>query len=200
MPRIDLAEPYAIRLARQSIRDSLMSPGEECILVHMMHPNELQDDPAYPRCPVCYDDVYTGSAKFDCERCYGTTFDGGVKDIYRAWALFTDSDDDETFGKRGFWHPIARSVQTEHIPDLWKRDFVIRVGEWTQDHRVVSIDSIYVFKTVTNESVRTGNVKGQTGYDTVAQRADLQQVAENWPIRKYPFIGKRFDRFDGRPR
>lgn len=200
MARIDLAEPYAIRLFRQNIRDSLMSHGEEVVLIHMLHPNEVQDDPNYPRCPVCFDSIYGQGAKFDCPQCYGTTFDGGVKDIFRAWALFTDADDDESFGKRGFWHPIASSVQTEHVPDLWKRDFVVRVGGWSADHRVESIDSIYVFKAVTNESLRTGALRGQTSYDTVSQRADLQQISTDMPINLYPFVGKKFDRFDGRPR
>lgn len=200
MARIDLVEPYAIRLARQSIRDSLMSHGEECVLIHMLHVSEVENDPNYPRCPVCYDDIYGTGAKFDCERCYGTTFDGGVKDIFRAWAMFTDADDDESFGKRGFWHPIASSVQTEHLPDLWKRDFVVRVGSWTVDKRIESVDSIYVFKSVTNESLRTGNMIGQTTYDTVAQRADLQQISPDMPIGLYPFVGTRFDRFDGHPR
>ena len=200
MARIDLVEPYAIRMARQSIRDSLMSHGEECVLIHMMHANEVQDDPNYPRCPACYDDVYSGSSQFDCNRCYGTTFDGGVKDIYRAWAMFTDANDEETFGKRGLWHPIASTVQTEHVPDLWQRDFVVRVARWTADKRVAEIDAVYVFKSVTNESLRTGNMIGQTGYDTVGQRADLQQISPDMPINKYPFVGTRFDRFDGKPR
>ena len=200
MARIDLVEPYAIRLARQSIRDSLMSHGEECILLHMFHPNEVQDDLRYPRCPVCFDDLYSQGAKYDCPNCYGTTFDGGVKDVFRAWAIFTDANDEETFGKRGVWHPVASSIQTEHIPDLWQRDYVVRVGSWTMDHRVESVDSIYVFKGVTNESLRTGNRLGQTLFDTVGQRADLQQISADMPIGKYPFVGQRFDRFDGRPR
>ena len=200
MPRIDLVGPYAIRLFRQNIRDSLMSHGEECVLVHMLHVPEVQDDPNYPRCPVCWDDVYKQASKFDCPNCYGTTFDGGVKDIYRAWGLFTDSNDEETFGKRGMWHPIASSVQTEHVPDLWQRDFVVRVARWSADHRIEEIDAIYVFKGVTNESLRTGAMIGQTGYDTVSQRADLQLISKDMPINKYAFLGQRFDRFDGRER
>jgi hypothetical protein len=106
----------------------------------------------------------------------------------------------ETFGKRGLWHPIASSVQTEHLPDLWQRDYVVRVGKWGPDHRVESVDGIYVFKQVVNESLRTGAMRGQTVYDTISQRADLQLIAENMPIHRYPVEGVQFDRFDGRPR
>lgn len=198
MARIDLVEPYAIRLARQSVRDSLMSHGEECVLLHMYHANEVQD--TVPRCPACYDDVYKQGDRYDCNRCFGTTFDGGVAQAFRAWALFTDANDAETFGKRGLWHPIASSVQTEHLPDLWQRDYVVRVASWTPDHRVADVDGIYVFKQVVNESLRTGAMRGQTVYDTISQRADLQLIADNMPISLYPVKGVQFDRFDGRPR
>jgi hypothetical protein len=175
-----------------------MSHGEECILVHMYHANEVQDK--HPRCPACYDDVYKQGDKYDCNRCYGTTFDGGVAQASRAWALFTDAQDVETFGKRGLWHPIASSVQTESLPDLWQRDYIIRVASWTQDHRVDEVDGIYVLKQVVNESLRTGAMRGQTVYDTISQRADLSMIAENMPIYLFPVKGFQFDRFDGKPR
>lgn len=129
MVRVDLTEPYAIRQAREAVRDSLRSHGEECVLLHMYHVNEVQD--VVPRCPACYDDVYKQGERYDCPRCYGTTFDGGVARVHRAWALFTDAQDVETFGKRGLWHPIASSVQTEPFPDLWQRDYVVRVARWS---------------------------------------------------------------------
>lgn len=196
--RIDLAEPYAIRQARESVRDSLRSHGEECVLLHMHHANEAQD--VVPRCSWCYDEVYKQGDRYDCDRCYGTTFEGGVAQAFRAWAIFTDANDEETFGKRGVWHPIASSVQTEPFPDLWRRDYVIRVASWTPDHRVVEVDGIYVFKTVVNESLRTGGMRGQTDYDTISQRADLQLIAETMPIYQFPAKDVRFDRFDNRPR
>jgi hypothetical protein len=198
MPRIDLPEPYAIRLARQSVRDSLMSHGEECVLLHMYHANEVQDK--RPRCAVCFDDIYKQGSKYDCPRCYGTTFDGGVMHAYRGWAIFTDENDAEVFGKRGLWHPIAGSIQTEHQPDLWQRDYVIRVNSWSRDHVVEEIDGIYVMKQVVNESLRTGAMHAQTVYDTISQRADIQMIADNMPISQFPVKGVRFDRFDGRPR
>ena len=198
MVRIDLTEPYAIRQARESVRDSLRSHGEECLLLHMHHANEAQD--VVPRCPACFDDTYKQGDRYDCNRCYGTTFDGGVAQAFRAWAIFTDAQDVETFGKRGFWHPIASSIQTEHLPDLWQRDYVIRINRWTADHRVDEVDGIYVLKQVTNESLRTGAMRAQTNYDTIAQRAELSMIAENMPIHLFPTVGVQFDRFDGRPR
>lgn len=198
MTRVDLPEPYAIRQAREAVRDSMRSHGEEAVLLHMYHVNEVQD--LQPRCPACYDDIYKQGERYDCTRCYGTTFDGGVARAHRAWAIFTDANDAEVFSKRGLWHPVASSVQTEHQPDLWQRDYIVRVAEWTPDHRVKEIDSIYVLKQVVNESLRTGGMHSQTAYDTVGQRCDVQAIAENMPIYLYPVKGVRFDRFDGRPR
>lgn len=164
----------------------------------MYHANEVQDQ--VPRCSACYDDIYKQGDRYDCRRCYGTTFEGGVASAHRAWAIFTDAQDVETFGKRGIWHPIASTVQTEHLPDLWQRDYVVRVNRWTPDHRVAEVDGIYVLKQVVNESLRTGAMRAQTVYDTIGQRADLSMIAENMPIYLYPVKGQRFDRFDGRPR
>ena len=194
MTRLDLPEPYAVRQARESVRDSLRSHGEECILVHMYHANEVQD--TRPRCPVCYDDVYKQGERYDCERCYGTTFDGGVAEVFRAWAIFTDANDSESFDKTGLWHPVNCSIQTEHLPDLWQRDYIVRVSRWSQDHRPEEIEGIYVLKQVVNESLRTGSMHAQTRYDTMSQRADGQLIADNMPIYKYPIIGQRFSRFD----
>lgn len=198
MARIDLIEPYAVRFARQSIRDSLMSHGEECILFKTYHVNEDQD--VQPRCPVCWDDVYEQNQSFDCDRCYGTGFDLGVKHVFRAWAIFTDAQDEEQISSRGYWHPQDCNMQTEHIPDLWQRDYVARISGWTADHRPTGVEGFYVLKQVTNESLRTGNRIGQTSFDNVGQRADVQHIAKEMPICKFPIIGQVFHRYDGRER
>jgi hypothetical protein len=75
------------------------------------------------------------------------------------------------------------------------RETLIREAAFPEE-----IEGIYVLKQVTNESVRTGNMHAQTRYDTIGQRADAQLIADDMPIYKYPVIGARFERFDGRPR
>lgn len=187
-------------MARESIRDSLRSHGEECILVHLLHAAEVQDDPAYPRCPACFDDIYSQGDKYDCGNCLGTTFAKGYKSANRAWGLFGDAVDKETFGKRGMYHPTARNIHTEAYPDLWDRDFVIRLTGWSIDHRPTGIEGIYVFSEVANETIRTGNHFGQTELHNVGQRGDLQRVASDMPISRLPVIGQVFSRVDGRER
>lgn len=175
-----------------------MSHGEECVLLHTYH--VTRDEGIQPRCPLCFDDIYSQGERQDCDNCYGTTFHGGIKQAWRAWGLFTDADDPETIGKRGVWNPSERNLHTEHEPDLIQRDFVVRVSAWGPGHRVDEIEGIYVLKNTNNESLRTGNRFGQTQFDTVGQRADIQRVAEAMGIYKYPVIGRVFERFDGRPR
>ena len=197
MPRIDLPENYAVRFARQSVNDSLMSHGEECVVLHTYHVNT--DEDIQPRCPECYDDLYQAGQKNDCGTCYGTTFLGGIKDAYRVWGIFTDAKDEEDYGKRGVWHPVARNLHTEYYPDLWQHDFVVRVTHWSADHRPQNIEGIYVFDSVQNESLRTGNRPGNISLDNIGQRADLQRLAEQMPIHRYPILGVVFDRAETVP-
>ena len=50
MARLDLIEPYAVRFARQSIRDSLSSHGEEVVLMHAYpgYPGQVHRDARTP--------------------------------------------------------------------------------------------------------------------------------------------------------
>lgn len=192
--RIDLPENYAVHQARQAVKNSLQSHGEEVVLLSCYHVNSDYDD--QPRCPECFDDLYQAGEKNDCPTCYGTTFQGGIKNAYRAWALFTDAADQEDHTKHGVWHPIKRNVHTEHLPDIMEHDFIIRVTSWSTDYRPVGVEGIYVCDVVTNESLRTGNRPGQITMDAVGQRADVERLSEQMPIYRYPIVGTRFGRMD----
>jgi hypothetical protein len=158
-----------------------------------------EDEDTVSRCPACYDDIYEQPDRFDCTRCYGTSFDGGVKERWRAWAIFTDTLEVEDISARGVWHPIKRQLHTEHKPDLWKRDFVVRATDW-DGTTIVAVEGIYVFDDVTMESLRTGNQSGQITRDVVGQRASLNRISEEMPIYQLPLAGRSFARFDGKPR
>jgi hypothetical protein len=192
--RIDLPENYAVGFARQAVRNSLQSHGEEVVLLSCYHINA--DYGSQPRCPECYDDLYQAGEKNDCPTCYGTTFLGGIKDVHRAWAIFTDAADQEDHTKRGVWHPIKRNVHTEYTPDIMEHDFIVRVTSWSTDYRPQGVEGIYVCDVVTNESLRTGNRPGQITLDAVGQRADVERLSEQMPIYRYPIVGTRFERAD----
>ena len=198
MPRVDLPEDWAVGHLRQAVRDSLMSHGEECILLSMYH--VARDQGTVPRCPDCYDDVYASDSRPDCTRCWGTSFDGGVSVAARSWGLFTDADNDENLRRDGVWANNNRQLQTEPHPELWQHDYVVKVLRWTKDHRPVSIEGVYVTDVVDVVSLRTGNLTGNTERDNVGQRTVLDRVPDDHVIYQYPIIGQRFDRIDGKER
>ena len=197
MARIDLFENYAVNLTRQSVRDSLMSHGEEAILLSMYHANADKD---FKRCPSCWDEDYNQPEDNTCTICYGTTFYGGVKQACRAWAIFTDQNQDEEIGKRGVWASDKRKIQTEPFPNLIQHDFVVRIRRWSRDHKPLEVEGFYVCGEVSQDSIRTGNKFGQYSWDSVGQNASLEELSSSEPITKYPVLGKSFPRWDGKVR
>lgn len=199
MPRIDLPEDWAVRHHRQLVKDSLMSHGEECVILSMFHPNA---DKKQLRCTNCYDEDYHQSEDpQNCDVCYGTTFQGGVKSFARVWGMFTDQSQSEIIGRRGFWAADDREIQTEPFPDLIQHDYVVRVRKWSRDHIPLEVEGYYVCEVVTQDSLRTGNRFGQYSWDTIGQRAQIHKLqASSESITRFPVLGVRFDRLDGKVR
>lgn len=189
MPRIDLAEDYSVKLARQTVRDSLLSHGEECIVLQMYHVGT--DENSAPRCPH-YDDIYKQSENSNCPQCYGSTFAGGVKSAVRVWGIFTDHVAAEQIGQNGVWTPDQRDMQTEAFPLLTEHDFVVRIRMWDSSHKPLEVEGYYGIQQVTRNSLRTGNRFGQFKWDVVGQKATITELQKNSPICSYPVIGVQF--------
>ena len=191
---IKLVEDYTVNYARDAVRTSLARFGEEAILLQLFHPGV--DDDA-DRCPVCFDDVYPSAGFLDlggrvCTQCYGTTFNGGVKAAQRVWAVFSDSTNQESIGKHGTWVKDAREIQCEPFPALIEHDVVVRVQQWSPDHRPLVVGGYYALQEVTRDSIRTGNRFGQSTWDVVGQRAQLLKLQAKVPILGYPVLGVQF--------
>jgi len=198
MARLDLEEKWAVAHLRESVRDSLRSHGEECILFSMYRTSRHQN--IVPRCPDCYDEIYAGKARPDCTRCWGTSFDGGIFKVNRAWAIFTGADNDETQLRTGVWSSNKRDLQTESYPELDQHDYVARVESWTRDHRPRVLNGIWITGVVDVVSLRTGGVFNDYAKAGVGQRTQIDRVPEDQVIYQYPIIGQRFDRIDGKER
>lgn len=188
MAAIKLTESYAIDSLRRDVRDSLIMAGEPCILLQMYHPVVDKDA---PRCPNCHDDIYT-SGEGDCDICYGTTVEGGIKSARRVYGLFSDHIAAEVFAKQGGWPPDAREIQTEAFPLLLEHDIVVRVRDW-DGRRPVSVEGFYNIAQVTRTSLRTGTRSGQQTWDVVGQRAAITIVNQTLPVTKFPIIGRSFE-------
>lgn len=174
MARVDLTEPYAIRMARRNVRESLMAHGEEVIALRMYHTDP--DQGVQPRCPVCYDDAYEQGDTAYCTACYGTTFEGGVKVMSRTWAMLTTDNLNEDIRKRGVYQPFTHQVQMEWNPALVENDYFLRVKRWSMDHRPLELHAAYVVRAMQPEIVRTGNQLVQDGNDYVGQRGTCDQL------------------------
>lgn len=185
---IKLVEDYAVKQARNLVRESLQTHGEQCIALAMYHPFFDADR---PNCPYCNDDVYTGSGE-NCSICWGTGIQGGVKYAAKVWAMFTDTPGVEKYDKRGVWVADVREIQTEAFPLLLEHDYVIRVRRWNENHTPAEIEGYYGIQQVTRDSLRTGNRFGQSAADIIGQKAQLSKLADNVNIAKFPVIGVPF--------
>lgn len=181
MGRVDLTEPYAIRSMRQRVRESLQMHGEEVVALHMFHTDP--DQGVQPRC-VCFNDVYQQGDHAGCDLCYGSTFEGGIKELSRAWAMFTTDTLDEKQTRQGEYQPFSHQVQLESLPTLVENDYLLRIGKWTRDHRPLNIFAAYDLKSMTPESLRTGNQLGQDGKDYIGQRGKATQLPRSHAIFK----------------
>lgn len=189
MAVIKLTEPYAITQLRRDVRDSLMTNGEQAILLQLYHPGE---DDSVP-CPQCGDDLYK-SPEMDCPSCYGTMFDGGVRKAMKVWAMFSDKPYTESHGPRGEFHPDAREVQLEAFPRVMEHDVVVRVDGWNATGTPSSVYGYYILQGVNQRSLRTGNRFGQSSFDIVAQKAQLTRLPESMKaITMYPILGQFFE-------
>lgn len=189
MAAIKLTEQYAIDSLRRDVRDSLIMAGEPCILLQMYHPAR---DQGLPRCPNCQDDVYTGG-EGDCDICYGTTIEGGIKSARRVYALFSDTLWAEQNAKQGQWIPDAREIQTEAFPLLVEHDYVVRVRGWDDNLRPLEVEGFYNIAQVTRVSLRTGTRSGQQNWDVVGQRAAITVVNQTLSITRFPVVGRSFE-------
>lgn len=186
MGRVDLVEDFATRTLRKQVREAMQAHGEEIIALRMYHP--VLDEPAQPRCPNCYDDVYKQGEFFDCTVCYGTTFKGGIKELARCWAILSSSPDEEERKKRGVYQRVPRSIMFESSVDLKQNDYFFRVRRWSKAHEPVEMGEAYVLDQVSEDDLHTGNQFKQTPQDVVGQKARISGLDPGHVI--YRVVGR----------
>lgn len=199
MAVIRTPQPYTSSWVANSTREALMTVGEELILLHTYHVHDDLD--TVPRCQ-CYNIIYEQSSTWDCPHCYGTTFLGGIKNMWRVWGVFSDHPIDETYSKQGMWTADDRSVQIEAEPTIMRHDFLIRVTQWDNLHEPVSYGDRYVIGEINQLSLRTGNQYGQQNdhSDSYGQKANLHRLPPNHPIQQYTVPSGQLARIDSFPR
>lgn len=200
--RVDLIEPYAVRDMRRRVKESMQAHGEEVVLFPLYHASV---DRQAPRCPVCYDDIYSSSGDSQCPACYGTGFDGGYKEKFRSWAMLGTDDVEESIKRHGEYSPTTGSVNFEGLPELMENDVFARVKSWSKDHRPLDVEGIYRIDRVQVDSLRTGNVFAQLPSNSVGQRSTYSRLDDTSPFYKMLTDGTldpqiSVPRYDGMPR
>lgn len=182
MAVIKLIEDYAVSQLRKDVRDALTLAGEQAILLQLFH---VGDTDAVA-CPECGDDIYK-SPEHDCTVCYGTMFEGGVRQSQKVWTLFTDKAAPEQLGARGDFQPDQRSVQFEAFPLVVEHDVIVRVRSWAADGNPAELEGYYMLGIPQRRSLRTGSRFGQYGWDVVGQKAQISELPESMKmITQYP--------------
>lgn len=187
---IKMVNQYSVARARNSVRGSLQAHGEQVILLSMFHARDN-----VRRCPNCTNSAYSGGSAM-CPICYGTGFQGGVKEARRVWALFSDHRNDENYTKRGVFTPDSREMQTEAFPELLEHDNVVRVRSWDPNFVPLELEGTYGIGQVVQDSLRTGARFGQYYWDVIGQRAPVTRLADNLKITDYPIVGRAFAPFE----
>lgn len=122
------SQAWAVEQERRRHNQALWMVGETTMFALMWHIEDFQEG-LVERCRTCYDsqgaiaDVYGQSDQNKCLDCFGTTFDGGFKAIIIRPAIFSDTDEGETFHGRGVIHPNDLAI--ESTPD-----FRVRNGDY----------------------------------------------------------------------
>ena len=189
MAVVKLVEPYAITQGRKDVRDALTLTGEQCIALQMYHPI---NDPDAPRCPSCYNALYKQAKEYACPDCYGTTFEGGIKEIDRIWAIFTQNDNNEPINNQGVWNADNRNVQMEAFPILSQRDYIVRVKRWGPNFTPLAVDGIWATGRVNVQTLRTGSMWDTQEYAGIGQFCTSNLMPDNHPIYSVPILGISF--------
>lgn len=173
--------------------------GEEMIAIRMYHVNIDAD--TQPRC-VCYNDVYADGQEKTCGLCYGTTFAGGIKEVWRVWGIVTDDNQNEKIDKVGVWQAEDHRIQMEPWPVLTQNDYILRVQQWdTSRQAPLILGRFYKLTNVEEVTVRTGNRFGTANADRIAQRVNASILPKTHVINKFDVeTDVTFPRYDGQPR
>lgn len=185
MAVVRLPQPYASNHVAMQNFEALQTVGEQVIYLRMFHVNI--DHETHPRCTNCYDPDYNQQDQFKCPVCYGTTYQDGVKQACRAWAIVGDAQNQEDFSRQGVWNKERVTAQLEITPTTMTNDYIIRVARWSVTNVPLELGERYILEDVGVRSVRTGAGFGQVPRrDFFGQKTYMSKVDPNHPIQLYP--------------
>ena len=111
-----------VRYLKKAVREALEAEGELALFYQMYNPQNAE---GVPRCPYCSNPAYLqmdyAGSQAICPYCYGTTFEGGIKQAYFLPLLFSKPEVRDNHMPYG---DLAEQVSNIYFPD-----FVVVVDE-----------------------------------------------------------------------
>lgn len=197
---IRTVQSYAANTMYARAKEAAQTVGEEVIVLSMYHVGI--DEGTQPRC-TCYNGVYENSQQWECPLCFGTTFQDGVKEAWRVWAIINDNrNQDERLKQGGVYLEGHNQVQLEPWPPVMEQDYIVRVKEWNTNTNVpLTFGRRLMCGVSQNISVRTGNYYGNGNMSQIAQTVEVKLLPPNHIIYGFDILANvEFPRFDGEMR
>lgn len=126
-------QPWAVEQEHLRHNQAVYMVGEWVMFALLWHLEDFQNG-LVPRCHRCFptgadeaqaaiQDAYEQPEQNRCPYCFGTTFEGGYKALIVRPAILSDTDESETFDRRGVVHPDDVDVEST-------TDFRVRSGDY----------------------------------------------------------------------
>jgi hypothetical protein len=125
-------QQWAIDQERMRHNQALFTIGEYAMFALMWHLEDYNSG-LVDRCSRCYGssgsttrviaEAYAQPTQNRCPICFGTTFEGGYKNLLVRPAIFSDNDESEALQARGIVNPTNLSVESTV-------DFRVRSGDY----------------------------------------------------------------------
>lgn len=124
-------QDWAVEQERMNHIQALYTVGEYAAFVLMWH---LEDhlNGLVARCSSCYvsagkiAEAYGQVTKNRCLTCFGTTFEGGYKAFIVRPTIWSDTDEDEKYDRRGVVNPNDVSIETTPDFRIRQNDYCFR--------------------------------------------------------------------------
>jgi hypothetical protein len=124
-------QPWAIEQERIRHNQALYAVGEYAVFALMWHVEDFRDG-LVSRCSVCWvpfgevAEVYGQTSKQKCLNCFGTTFEGGIRNLIVRPIIFPDNPDSETNDRRGVIQSNSAQVETTSDFRIQQHDYLFR--------------------------------------------------------------------------
>lgn len=192
-------QPNTSNMLRNNVEDAMSIVGEQVFILRMFSSVNKPDND--DRCSYCFDEVYTNSStsEYDshvCPRCFGTTYEHGINEIYYTKAIVGKAlNSDNMEQNRGQSVFTSHRVKTTWPARLHKNDFIVRVfsysfGKDAIGTKLVKPKDIRIYKVVSSSNhtvIKDGFYNTGLESDRVGSSFDIVEQNREHPLYEYNY-------------